>query len=118
MSIRNDFTYCKTCRKYTDQLLLEELEELVITSNDSPLQKFKCGACQRINERELHRCWYCQKFTSQSLIDEKDSDMIVDEVDQIFKCCVCEKINETSRHSDEFLQRFLNAKDEEGGVYC
>lgn len=118
MSIKEDFIYCDTCRKYTNQSLLEELEDLVITSHDSLLQKFKCGQCQRINERILHKCWSCQKFTSQSSIDEKDSDIIVDQVEQKFKCGICGEINETSRHSDEFLERFLNTKDEEGGVYC
>ena len=118
MSLKEDFIYCDTCRKYSNQLLLKELEDLIIIGNDSLLQKFKCGVCQRINKRILYNCWDCEKFTSQSLVDEESSELFAETMEQKFKCDVCGKINETSRYSDEFIQRFLNAKDEEGGVYC
>ena len=116
--MKDDFVLCDTCRKYTDQSLVKEFEDLAIKSRDSVLQKFQCGECKRINERLLQYCSNCGTHTEQTLNHEKPSDLIAETLDQEFRCNVCQNTNETSQSSDEHIERFLNRKDEEGGVYC
>ena len=114
--MNEDLIYCNTCRRYTSQILLKETKDLAIKSRHSLFQKLQCTICKRINERELQYCWKCQKHTKQSLLDEKPSSM-ADTLEQTFQCS-CGEINNTSRDTDESIHRFLNAKDEEGGIYC
>lgn len=118
LPIEENLIYCNTCRKYTNQSVVEELQDLAIKSRNSLLQKLQCKVCGRTNERLLQFCQRCQKHTSQSLIEEKNSRMMEETVEQTFKCKVCGEINKTSRDTDDHIRRFLNAKDEEGGVYC
>jgi len=112
-----DLIYCNTCRRYTSQILLEEMKDLAIKSRNSLFQKLQCMTCKRINERELQYCKNCQKHTTQSLLNEKPSHSMEDTMEQTFKCG-CGEINKTSRDSDECIYRFLHAKDEEGGIDC
>lgn len=118
MSIKEDLVFCDTCDKKTMQLLLEEMKDLAIKSRKSLFQKFQCNECKRFNERLLQYCEKCQKHTVQTPIDEKPSEMMVETIDQTFECSICGEVNETFRDSDEHTERFLNAEDEDGGVYC
>lgn len=116
--IKEDLVFCNTCKDYATQLLIEELENLAIKSTDSILQKFQCGVCKRFNEKLLQFCSSCGKHTDQKLISEKPSEIMAETIDQEFQCNNCQNLNETSRYSDKHIERWLNAKDEEGGVYC
>lgn len=109
---------CKTCRKFTNQLLISEQEELVIKGGDTLFQEFRCGECQRTNTRLLHLCYHCEKHTEQILLHENDDVIMADTLEQEFQCKTCGYHNDSWRYTDGHLERWLNAKDEKEGVYC
>lgn len=115
MIIPDEFIRCDTCKSYTNQLLLKEIEDLVISGSDTLTQDFRCGDCQRTNTRVLHKCDECECFGTQTLIDERKDTLLSGYMVRKFKCDYCGEINESTRETDEMIARWLNATDEKGG---
>lgn len=115
-----DLIYCKTCKDYTNQIIIKYHFHLRknFVFKDTHIQKFRCSVCQRTNERTLYFCDVCHKYTSQTLISEDQNFLFTEDIGLKLTCKVCGQTNEATRHTKEYLQRLENARDEKNGVYC
>jgi len=106
--IKDELVYCKNCNEFTNQLLINEDEDLVIVGNDSLSQNYCCGKCHEKNTRILHKCFKCNCFRKQTLVKEEKNMLMANTIDQEFRCCYCGNFNRTSRDSNDEISRFVN----------
>jgi len=100
--------FCKICKTFTNQLLKEENEDLVVVGSDSLSQDYECEDCFGINRQILHKCFRCNCFRIQVLVSEKKNELMAKTIDQKFRCIICNDINTISKDSDDEISRFLN----------